>query len=561
MKTSISLLLCLSLSASAADKKNQPNTDSNAKVAAAASPNAVDYATISRFRNEAFRHSEVMNNLEELADGIGPRLTNSPNQRRAAEWAMQKLTSYGLQNVHTEPWGKFGKGWSFQSAHVRMIAPDTMELIALPKAWTVSTSGLVRGQVVHTVMKSKEDFSKYKGKLAGKIVFNGEMREIHPDTEPLATRFDEKDIQKMSRYEIPQKPKQDRSALRVKRSQFMHDLNEFLVAEKAAALVEPSRAPFDGGTIGVQGNGLNFEEGHPQGVPVFVAAIEHFGRVTRLADRKVPVEIEVESQTQFTDNNGDLNAYNVIGEIPGSDLKDQTVMIGAHIDSWHGATGATDNAAGTSVMLEVVRMIQKLGLKPRRTIRIALWTGEEQGLQGSWGYVTNHLATVARAEEPKELPTVYRRQVGPVQPKPEHGKISVYFNLDSGTGKIRAVSLQENLALAPIFTEWMAPFKDLGFDTLTMTNSSASDFISFDAAGVPGIDFLQDEIEYESRTHHSNMDTYERVQRDDLMQASAIVAGFTWQAAMRDEMLPRKPLPQPEPPPKPEEPKKEPVDE
>jgi hypothetical protein len=489
-----------------------------------------------------------MHTLSELTDGIGPRLTNSPNQRRAAEWAAAKMKSYGLQNVHLESWGQFGKGWSYQVSHVRMLAPDTAELLALPKAWTLSTNGAIRAKAIHTEIKSKTDFDKYRGKLAGMIVLNGEMRKVEANNEPKSTRYSDKDLETLSTYKIPGERADDRREGAIKRMQFTRDLNEFLAQEKAAVLIEPSRAPFDGGTIGVQGNGRGYLDGEPLGVPALVMAIEHYGRITRLLDRDVPVELEIDSQAQFTDNNGDLQAYNVVGEIPGTDLKDQVVMVGGHLDSWHAGTGATDNAAGCSVMLEAMRVFQKLGLKPRRTIRIALWTGEEQGLLGSRNYVRNHLAVIPVADTPKELPEFMRRQSGPLQLKPEHGKVSIYFNVDSGTGKIRGVSLQENLALQPIFTEWMGPYKDLGMNTLSMNNQGGSDFLSFDAVGVPGIDFLQDEIEYDTRTHHSNMDTYERIQRDDMLQAAAIVAGFAWQAAQRDQMMPRKPLPEPEEP-------------
>jgi hypothetical protein len=544
LKRTLSLFLCLALvsPAFAADKTKQPVTQPDPPKA----PNAVDYETLSRIRYEAFRHSEVMASLSELTDGIGPRLTNSPNQRRAAEWAAAKMKAYGLQNVHLEPWGQFGKGWSYQVSHVRMIAPDTAELIALPKAWTVGTNGAIRAKAIHTDIKTKADFDKYRGKLAGMVVLNGQMRKLEPNNEPKSTRYSNGDLEKLSSYQVPGERPDDRRQGAMRRMQFTRDLNEFLAQEKAAALIEPSRAPFDGGTIGVQGNGSGYKDGEPLGVPSLVMAVEHYGRVTRLVDRDVPVELEIDSQTQFTDNNGDLQAYNVVGEMPGTDLKDQIVMVGGHLDSWHSGTGATDNAAGCSVMLEAMRVFQKLGLKPRRTIRIALWTGEEQGLLGSRGYVRNHLAVMPVSDTPKELPEFMRRQSGPLQLKPEHGKVSIYFNVDSGTGKIRGISMQENLALEPILAEWMTPFKDLGMSTLTMNNQGGSDFLSFDAVGVPGLDFLQDEIEYDTRTHHSNMDTYERIQRDDMLQAAAIVAGFTWQAAERDQMMPRKPLPQPE---------------
>jgi hypothetical protein len=543
LRKAISLALCMALASSlfAADKP-QPKAEIKKD------SNAVDYEAVTRIRDQAFRHSEVMQTLSELSDGIGPRLTNSPNQKRAAEWAMTKMRGYGLQNVHVEPWGEFGKGWSYHVSHVRMTSPDTAELIALPKAWSLATNGNVHAKAIHTVIRSKADFDRYKGKLAGLIVFNGELPKLKPSTDAKATRYSDKEIEQLSMYEVPADRSDERIEARKKRIQFIRELNSFLAGEKAAALVEPSRAPFDGGTIAVQGNGFGWMPNEPLGVPVLVMSSEHYGRVARLVDRDVPVELDVDVQAQFTDNGGDLKGYNVVGEIPGSDLKDQLVIVGGHLDSWHGATGATDNAAGCAVMLESLRILQKLGLKPRRTVRVVLWTGEEQGLLGSLGYAKQHLAYRPTDESQKDVFEDERPQTGPLQLKPEHAKTSIYFNVDSGTGKIRGVSLQENAALAPIFRAWMEPFRDLGMNLVTMNNSFGSDFLSFDAMSVPGVDFFQDEVEYETRTHHTNMDTYERIQRDDMLQASAIVASFAYHAAMRDEMMPRKPLPQPEGP-------------
>jgi Zn-dependent M28 family amino/carboxypeptidase len=323
-----------------------------------------------------------------------------------------------------------------------------------------------------------------------------------------------------------------------------------LEEEKVAALLEGSRAPFDGGTLNVQGNGRAYRQGEPIGPPMLSLSIEHFNRMARLADRGVPVEVEMNVKTTFHQNNGDNNGYNVIAEIPGSDpqLKDQVVMLGAHLDSWHAATGATDNAAGSSVMMEAMRILKAAGLKPRRTIRMALWTGEEQGLFGSTGYVKEHFAVrkVREDGEYANMPSGDRPLIS-MQLKPEHAKISAYFNVDSGTGKIRGISLQENQALEPIFRQWIEPLKDLGMTVTSMRSTGGSDFLSFDQVGIPGVDFEQDAIEYDTRTHHTNMDTLDRIQRDDMLQAAAIVASFVYNAAMRDQLLPRKPLPQPEP--------------
>jgi hypothetical protein len=515
-------------------------------------PNAVDYDALTRIRWEAFHRSQVMDSMAELTDRIGPRLTNSPNEKRAAAWARERLTKWGVENVHSEPWGAFGPGWTYEVSHLRMLEPDVAELIALPKAWSRGTDGVLRGKVVRTNMASNDDFAKYRGKLAGAIVLNGEVRKLPLAAEAKSERYTEQSLTTFAEFPVPSDPKvvDPRTEEYVKRTRFLRELAGFLEQEKAAALLEGSRAPFDGGTFNVQGNGRAYRQGEPLGPPMLSLAVEHFNRLARLADRGVPVEIEMDVKTTFHNNNGDLSGYNVIAEIPGSDLKDQVVMVGAHLDSWHGATGATDNAAGTAVVMEAMRILKATGLKPRRTIRLALWTGEEQGLLGSAGYVREHLGirTVREDGEYAYMPADSRPLVS-LQLKPEHAKISAYFNVDSGTGKIRGVALQENQALEPIFREWMAPVKDLGMTTASMRSSTGSDFLSFDHVGVPGIDFEQDPIEYSTRSHHTNMDTLDRIQPEDLLQASAVVASFVYHAAMRDQLLPRKPLPQPEPEP------------
>lgn len=510
-------------------------------------PNAVDWATIARIRHEAFRNSKVMEIMSDLTDGIGPRLTNSPNMRRANEWTRDQLTKFGLENAHIAPWGKFGRGWSYETSTVRMTAPDKAELIALPKAWTPGTNGAIRGKVVRFRASTKEDLEKYRGKIAGAILLGGEMRELKPLTTAQSERFDDQQIAALMRYHIPAAPAAPVApAERARRARFGRELLKFLEDEKAAVYIEPSRAPGEGGTVFVQGGG-SYKKGESVGVPNLVMNIEHYGRIARLLDKKRDVELEVNVKTQFHDD--DEFAYNTIAEIPGTDLKDQVVMLGAHLDSWHGGTGATDNAAGSAVAMEAVRIIKALGLKPRRTIRIALWSGEEQGLLGSRGWVAEHLASRPEPTDPAvlALPSFMRPPAGPLTKKPEWDKVSVYFNVDNGTGKIRGVYLQENAAVMPIFKAWMEPFADVGMSVLTMRNTGGSDFLAFDGVGVPGFGFVQDELEYGTRTHHSNMDTLERIQREDLMQASAVEAAFVYQAAMRDEMIPRKPLP-PDPP-------------
>jgi hypothetical protein len=508
--------------------------------------NAIDLDVVTQIRQEEFRNSKVMETLSSLSDSIGPRLTNSPNMRKANKWTQDQLTKWGLQNSRLEAWGPFGTGWSYEMSSVRMLAPDTAELIALPKAWTPGTDGPVRGKLIRVKLENKEDLEKNKGKLVGAILLLGDMREVKMNTEAKMTRYTDQTLDELYHFAAPPARDPAQAALLAearRRRAFAPELTKFLMEEKVAATIEPTRLPGDGGTIFVQSGG-SYKKGEPVGVPSLVMNIEHYGRISRLMDRNEDVEVEVNVKAKFYDD--DPMGYNTVAEIPGTDLKDEVVMLGAHLDSWHGGTGATDNGAGSAVAMEAVRLIKALDLHPRRTIRVALWSGEEQGLLGSRAYVAEHLAT-----RPTPAPGAnagggggggFRPPPGPLTLKPEYNKVSVYFNLDNGSGKVRGIYLQENSAAAPIFQNWMEPFRDLGMTTMTMRNTGGTDHLSFDGVGVPGFQFIQDELEYDTRTHHSNMDTYERLQRDDLMQASAVMASFVYNAAMRDQMFPRKPL-------------------
>jgi carboxypeptidase Q len=514
--------------------------------APAVNNNVIDLDVVTQIRQEEFRNSKVMETLSSLSDSIGPRLTNSPNMRKANKWTQDQLTKWGLQNSHLEAWGPFGTGWSYEMSSVRMLAPDTAELIALPKAWTPGTDGPVRGKLVRVKLENKEDLEKNKGKLAGAILLLGDMRDVKMNTEAKMTRYTDQTLDELYHFAAPagRNPAQaGQFAEAARRRAFAPELTKFLMEEKVAATIEPTRLPGDGGTIFVQSGG-SYKKGEPVGVPSLVMNIEHYGRIARLMDRNEDVEVEVNVKAKFYDD--DPMGYNTVAEIPGTDLKDEVVMLGAHLDSWHGGTGATDNGAGSAVAMEAVRLIKALDLHPRRTIRVALWSGEEQGLLGSRAYVAEHLATrptpPAGANAGGGGGGGFRPPPGPLTLKPEYNKVSVYFNLDNGSGKVRGIYLQENSAAAPIFQNWMEPFRDLGMTTMTMRNTGGTDHLSFDGVGVPGFQFIQDELEYDTRTHHSNMDTYERLQRDDLMQASAVMASFVYNAAMRDQMFPRKPL-------------------
>jgi carboxypeptidase Q len=510
----------------------------------------VDYAMVSAIRDEGFNNSKVMETLAYLTDVIGPRLTGSPGAKAANEWTRDQLTALGLVNAHLESFGPFGRGWSLERVAVQAISPFTGSLIAIPKAWTPGTDGPVRGKVVRAKLDTEADLEKYKGQLAGKIVFLADARDLKGPDKPLFRRYSDQDLHDLAVFERTERrggQPFDREAAR-RRYLFQKPLREFLLAEKVTAAIEPSER--DGNVVRVQGAGSR-EKGENPGVPLLVMAAEHYNRLSRLLDRKLDVELEIDVKARFHDD--DLMAYNTVAEIPGTDRMPEVVMLGAHLDSWHAGTGATDNAAGSAVAMEAVRILQALGVKPKRTIRIALWTGEEQGLLGSRAYVKEHFGARPDPQDPEEknLPSFLRTApAGPVVVKPEHARLSAYFNFDNGTGKIRGVYTQGNVAAGPIFEAWLKPFADLGATTITNRNTGGTDHQSFDGVGLPGFQFIQDEADYETRTHHTNIDVYDRMQKDDMMQASVILASFVYQAATREERFPRKPMPRdrPQPP-------------
>ncbi len=496
-----------------------------------------DLQMVTRIRQEGFRNSKVMDYAQSLMDGIGARLTGSPNMRKANEWTRDELTKMGLSNAHLEEY-KFGRGWTSDYTSVRMLSPDVQQLYGLAGAWSPSTSGPIRGKVVKVKLETKEDLEANKGKLAGAIVMIAEPKEMKPQDKAALERYSDEDLLALGTYEIPT-TNDARIAEFRKRREFRKLLAQYATDEKIAVVVIPGNG--EGGVFRVQGTGT-WRDDEAVGVPTVGLAPEQYGRIARLIDKKTDVELEIEVRAKYSD---DLTAWNTIAEIPGTDKKGEVVMLGAHLDSWHTGTGATDNGAGVVAMMEAVRILKTIGIAPKRTIRIALWSGEEQGLLGSRAYVEQHFA---KREEPKDpaqakLPYNQRTEKTPLIIKPEHAKISAYFNIDNGTGKLRGIYAQENAAVAPIFASWLEPLKDVAATTVTMRNTASTDHIPFDEAGIPGFQFIQDEVEYRSRTHHTNWDTYERLQRDDLMQAAVVAATFAWEAANRPEMLPRKPMP------------------
>ncbi|HEY4593635.1 MAG TPA: M20/M25/M40 family metallo-hydrolase, partial [Thermoanaerobaculia bacterium] len=493
-------------------------------------------------------HSQVMETLYNLTDVIGPRLTGSPQAKQANEWTRDQFTRWGLASAHLEGY-PFGRGWSFSSCQVRLTAPRVAVLHAYPKAWTPGTNGPVRGPVMRVKIEAEKDLDQYRGKVAGKILLLDAPQEFKEPDEPPFQRHTREDLAQMEDFEIRDR-EFDFRKFAIERWRFRKAVNEFLEKEKVLATVDASPRLND--VVGVTQGGT-WIPGESVGVPAVVMAAEHYNELIRLVDHHQPVELELDVAARFLDD--DPQAYDTIAEIPGTDKKDEIVMAGAHLDSWHSGTGATDNAAGSAVVMEAARILKALGVKPRRTIRVALWTGEEQGYDGSLSYVRNHFATRPETKDPVQLalPERYREDTWPLQLKPEHARLSVYFNLDNGSGKVRGIYAEENTAVRPIFQAWLAPFADLGATTVTLRTSGGTDHVQFNRVGLPGFQFIQDDLDYFTRTHHSELDTYDHLQEQDLRQASVLMAAFLYDAAMRPEPLPRKPLPQ-------ERPKKQPAE-
>jgi hypothetical protein len=519
----------------------------------------LDWATLGRIRDEGFRHSQVMETAAQLTDVYGPRLTGSPQYRKAADWARQQLESWGLANAHLESW-PFGRGWSFERCSAHVVSPMAFPLVALPKAWTAGTNGPVRGKAMRVKAESEADVEALKGKVAGMILWVGQPRELKgPEDGGVFKRYTDKQLDDLEQYQIPgarggrgPMGPGDREAF-LKRRRLQQALDKLYAAEKPLAVVEPSDR--DANVLRLGGGGSR-KKGDPEAVTQIVVSASQWNRVARLLDRKTDIEVEIDVKAAFHED--DTNGYNVVAELPGTDKKGEVVMLGAHLDSWHPGTGATDDGAGSAVMMEVGRILESIDAKPRRTVRVGLWGGEEQGLLGSRAYVSEHFASRPEAKEPgpDELPAYMRNEPPPpITLKPDHAKLAAYFNLDNGTGKIRGIYLQENEAARPVFESWMDAVKDLGATRITMRNTGGTDHQSFDAAGLPGFQFIQDPIEYMDGsffgTHHTDMDVYDRLQREDLMQAAVVIATFAYNAASRDEMLPRKPLPPTTPPPAP----------
>lgn len=485
-----------------------------------------DTVMLAKIKAEGLNHSGVMDIAFHLTDGSGPRLMNSPGFFRAANWAKTTLQQWGLENTALEPWGSFGKGWELQKFYIAMAAPYYKPLIGLPKTWTSGTGGLKTAEIIIINAKDSAELLSYSGKLKGKIVMLPPQDSLKPGYTADASRYADSQLAKMADFQPAPRDTARRAAGNrgggfAQAAMLLNRIKEMARKEGAVALLSGSARGHDG-TIFVQGGGA-YSVQSPENFLDIMLAFEDFMTLYRLSKAGTAVKLDLDVQTKFSA--ADSTGYNVIAEIEGTDkkLKDELVMIGGHLDSWHGSMGATDNAAGCAVMMEAMRILKTLGVKPRRTIRMALWSAEEQGLIGSRNYVRNHFTDTATRKY-----------------SAAGDKVAAYFNLDNGTGKIRGIYTQGNEAVKPIFTQWLQPFSDLGAGTVTLQNTGGTDHLSFDAIGLPGFQFIQDAIEYSTRTHHTNMDSYDHLQPADLMQAATIVASFVYNAAMREEKLPRK---------------------
>ncbi len=532
----------------------------------AASQEPIDLSVLNRIKSEAFERPKVMDTAFYLTDVYGPRLTGSPNIKAAADWTVKTLSDWGLANAKLESWGPFGRGWSCTRFVAMMKQPEFQPLIGFAQPWSPGTGGPVSGEPILAPLSGPQDFDKYvekyKGKLRGKIVLIAVPHPSEMVVNAYAHRLSDAELAAAAEAPDPAQgnpaslplgflqgpaaaPQRSRGGpggpvapggpgarggpggerARNSMRQFRGKLNQFLKDEGVLLVLRPGSGPDGGTVVGSAAGSQDIKEALPP--PSVVVTNEHYNRIARLLEKKIPVELEFDVEAKFTEP---ADSFNITAEIPGAVPDAGMVMLGGHFDSWTGGTGATDNAAGSAVAMEAVRILKTLNLKMARTVRLALWTGEEEGILGSRAYVKQHFADTAD-----------------MKLKPEHAKLSGYFNLDNGSGKIRGIYIQDNDMMRPIFESWLAPLRDLGVTTLTIRNTGSTDHMSFDAVGLPAFQLIQDPLEYGSRTHHSNMDLYDRLQAGDLEQASAVLAWCVYNTATRSELLPRKPLPKPRP--------------
>ena len=516
--------------------------------AAQAPADKADTRMVNRIWEEGTSHSRVMSLLSYLSDVVGPRIPGSPAMRKAYDWATKTLVEWGLQNVAVEPAGEFGLGWSNDYISVHMTEPCYMPIVAYPKPWTQGTKGKITGHPVVVQIDTKADMERERGKLKGAIVLTRKPRETHPVFQAPAKRYTDQDLRELETTPIPVKQKEQAESGASGELKW-EDLVRFYWEEEVAVLIEPSSGSrSDFGTVKVDaydGGGKDHVTANQS--PRIVMAAEQYARICRILEQKVPATLEIEVKNTIYDQ--DRQGYNVVAELPGSDKKDEVVMLGGHIDSWTGGTGAVDDASGCAVAMEAVRILKALKVQPRRTIRVALWTGEEEGFYGSRGYVVRHFGDT----DLQSLKTIdwdafeknWRNPLGEskkIIAKPDYEKISGYFNYDNGSGRIRGIYLQENFQVQPIFEEWIKPLRDLGVTTIALQSTDGTDHLPFDYIGIPGFQFVQDPLDYFPQLHHTNQDLYDHCVPEDLVQSAIVMASFVYHTAMREERLPRKPL-------------------
>jgi carboxypeptidase Q len=491
----------------------------------------IEEPVLNAIRKHGMEQSQVMEIASWITDVYGPRLTGSPMLDQATSWATETLQQWGMKNVHLDPWGPFGRSWELEHFEMHAMSKGYWPVLAYPKAWSASVSGT--GEVIYLNARTEEDLKKYEGRLAGKFVLLDTIRALNEWFDPLATRHDAESLLQLANTPMPTpRPRREFSRNRSEGVSFNTRMWLLLEAEKPLAVLDRAWKG-DYGTIFVQGARVadgSTRDDDKYVVPQVTLSVEQYNRILRLLDKGVVTTLTIDLRTRYTQDDG--TEHNIIAEIPGTDLASEVVMFGAHFDSWHSGTGATDNGVGSAVMMEVARIlletIRETGMQPRRTLRLGLWTGEEQGIYGSRGYVHSHIAELGQGTyTPQSL-------------KPDHDKLSAYYNLDNGTGKVRGIYAQSNGHVVPIFREWLKPFADDGASTVTLSNTGGTDHLPFDGAGIPAFQFIQEPMAYSSRTHHSNMDVWDHLVADDMKQAAMVIAAFVWNTAQRDEKLPRK---------------------
>ncbi len=496
-------------------------------------PGTGDADVVRAIRTEGADRSEAMTIVRWLSDVYGPRVTGTPAIEAAGAWAAERMRSWGL-DVHEERFA-YGRGWSLERFHAHMVEPQVMPIIGYPRAWTPSTAGTVTAEVARVDLDSAAGRTRARGTLRGKVVLLQPEREVAMLEGDVVLRMDDELLARAARPGREEALGSGGTGPRLNAA-----LHEYLVEEGVVAVLDrgsdvarlvgggplgsdlawPTQRT-DGGTVFVGAGGSRVANA-PSTVPTATIAVEHYNRMARLVDMGLPVAVEINITTRFHDE-ARPNGFNLIGEITGTDLADEVVILGAHLDSTHAATGATDNAAGVAAMMEAARILQAIGARPRRTIRVALWGGEEEGLLGSRAYVARHYGGGNAGSQ-----------------RPRHGELSAYYNLDNGAGRIRGIWLQGHDEAAPLFREWMRDLADLGVTTIGLRSTQGTDHLPFDRAGLPGFQFIQDRLEYNSRTHHSNMDFTDRVQPEDLRQMAIVAAVFAYRTAMAEEKVPRR---------------------